>query len=1107
MKSQPSFNSYLQIIKKILMILIIFYGFAFSQRSKIEGTVKDAETGEPLLGANILILTTNLGSASDIDGKYFIINVPIGTYRVQASMVGYTKKIIINVIISPDRVAKIDFELNSSIIQGEEVVVTAERNTLHKEVSGTQMVVTEDQLKSVAGIREISTFLELQPGVSNENGFISIRGGSVDQTGTFINGLSYNNAAVGNAETNIPLSGVEQVSLLSGGFNAEYGNFRSGLINITTKSGTKDRYHGTLTVSGNIPHLKRFGPTLTDPHGPALRPYLDPQIAFIGTEAAWKNEPYFREQYDNFNGWINLAQTFNDQNPRYPATPFDYYLLGAWMHMAKPDYTGLDALSDSMKAVIGYHQISEEQKNLFEEHVRDEDGMDYNIDVGFGGPVPFVSEYLGDATFYLSHTAKEKNYIVPVTRQSEKSYVTMATVKSNPLNNLTLNLNLLWKRQLGVSPIKPAFGDFPDATREGGFMPENNLKYFTELSDLDNGTNYMFDPTIFPLLDQTSIVTGLTLNHVINPSTFLEFSLNYSTIKDRSPTGDNRNNTVLTTFGPFPVSEMPYGKLQYAPNNRLTTIIGNDTIIYQYPGNDAFPTVARRFRSKEGDLYTNVHTQQYRTKADLVTQIGDHHYIKSGIEYNLYDIDHKMWQKWNNNAYNTYEYNYHRYPSQTGLYAQDQISYEGIVTNLGARLDYFYGGGGKWPTGDPFSVDAFVNSPFRDLGSGAAADSFYQILSSGRSIIWELWEDYDKTHPGFLQPIQNYFTISPRLGISFPVTENSKFYFNYGHFRSQSPYYTMYLIRYRYTKNGLYNMSNPNLEPPRTVSYELGFAFNFYENMILTMSGYYKDVTGQSGDVQFHNSSSTIQYDSWENNNYEDIQGIEINITKNDNSWINGWINFNYMLKKSGYTGKSVINELDINSELGTYYDGAENRFLPQPRLTSNISFLSSRDWFSNNWLNYLLANWNVSIFAEWRAGAYFTFPEDIPYLNNNLQWPDYYMVDLRLSKTIDFTNFRTTFYIDINNVFNFKVNLLRYNYAFRNEADRTAYLASLHLPIYNSPDFDNLRTANKGLYLPGNDEVGELRSADKPYINDPMDSYFIYGSPRDIWFGVKVDF
>jgi hypothetical protein len=73
--------------------------------------------------------------------------------------------------------------------------------------------------------------------------------------------------------------------------------------------------------------------------------------------------------------------------------------------------------------------------------------------------------------------------------------------------------------------------------------------------------------------------------------------------------------------------------------------------------------------------------------------------------------------------------------------------------------------------------------------------------------------------------------------------------------------------------------------------------------------------------------------------------------------------------------------------------------------------------------------------------------------------------------------------------------------------ADFTDYLKSLRLPIYNSPEFDQLRELNPGYYVAGNDEVGDLNSASKPYINDPDYTYFIYGQPRDIWFGVRVDF
>jgi hypothetical protein len=145
--------------------------------------------------------------------------VPVGTYEAKASMIGYNSQTFIEVLVSVDRVTNLDFQLTSAVLQEEEVIVVAQRNVLHKEVSNTQLVITDDQVNNTAGIRDINAFLEKQPGISTNNGFLEIRGGSADQTGTFINGLGYNNAAVGNAETIIPLSAIDQVSLLSGGIN------------------------------------------------------------------------------------------------------------------------------------------------------------------------------------------------------------------------------------------------------------------------------------------------------------------------------------------------------------------------------------------------------------------------------------------------------------------------------------------------------------------------------------------------------------------------------------------------------------------------------------------------------------------------------------------------------------------------------------------------------------------------------------------------------------------------------------------------------------------------------------------------------------------------
>jgi hypothetical protein len=159
-----------------------------------------------------------------------------------------------------------------------------------------------------------------------------------------------------------------------------------------------------------------------------------------------------------------------------------------------------------------------------------------------------------------------------------------------------------------------------------------------------------------------------------------------------------------------------------------------------------------------------------------------------------------------------------------------------------------------------------------------------------------------------------------------------------------------------------------------------------------------------------------------------------------------------------------------------------------------------------------------MTLFFEWKAGRYFTFnPLGKTRLSNNLQWPDYYMADMRLSKSFKLFGFNATFFLDVSNLFNFKVNLLNRGYAFRRQSidsgnflgweDTKNYLASLRLPMYNSSEFDALRAQYPGYYIAGDDKVGELRSNEKLYINDPDYSYFIFGQPRDIWFGMRIDF
>ena len=130
-------------LKKIFLpgiLLIFFVVFSFAEvfaQGKIVGHIKDKTTGDPLIGVNVIIEGTYLGAATDIDGDYTIVNVPVGEYSIKASMVGATSEVKTNVVVSSDRITEVDFALEQTTIQGQEVVVTAPRDILHKDVSSS----------------------------------------------------------------------------------------------------------------------------------------------------------------------------------------------------------------------------------------------------------------------------------------------------------------------------------------------------------------------------------------------------------------------------------------------------------------------------------------------------------------------------------------------------------------------------------------------------------------------------------------------------------------------------------------------------------------------------------------------------------------------------------------------------------------------------------------------------------------------------------------------------------------------------------------------------------------------------------------------------------
>ncbi len=227
---------------------------------KISGRITDAATGEPLPGVNVLIVGTTQGSATDLDGYYQILNVKPGTYTIRASFIGFRNEIVENVKVIVDKTTRLDFELREEVFEGEEVVVTAERGVVQVDRTTTTAVVDGEQLAALP-VTSIGQAIDLQAGVVDGR----FRGGRSGEVAYLVNGVPINNAFNNQAAFDVEQNMVASLEVISGVFNAEYGQALSGVVNIVTKdvadkwSGSFLGYVGTLASSKTLEFTRRDG--------------------------------------------------------------------------------------------------------------------------------------------------------------------------------------------------------------------------------------------------------------------------------------------------------------------------------------------------------------------------------------------------------------------------------------------------------------------------------------------------------------------------------------------------------------------------------------------------------------------------------------------------------------------------------------------------------------------------------------------------------------------------------------------------------------------------------------------------------------------------------
>ena len=217
----------------LVLMLLATPALVFAQNTgKISGVVTDAGTGDPLPGAQVIVVGTQLGTVTDVDGNYFIIGVPVGEYDVQARFVGYAESTVSGVQVSSGYTQEINFALNEGV-ELDGIVVEYERPLIQKDAVGVPKIVDAEQIVNLP-VRGATAVAKIQAGVVSEegSGTLNVRGGRGAEVTYYIDGVK----VVGTAA--LPQSAVQEQEMIIGNISARYGDAMSGIINITTKSGS-----------------------------------------------------------------------------------------------------------------------------------------------------------------------------------------------------------------------------------------------------------------------------------------------------------------------------------------------------------------------------------------------------------------------------------------------------------------------------------------------------------------------------------------------------------------------------------------------------------------------------------------------------------------------------------------------------------------------------------------------------------------------------------------------------------------------------------------------------------------------------------------------------
>lgn len=837
----------------VLMMSLFATPLAAQETGKIQGRVTDAASGQPIVGAQVVILGTRLGNITNAEGFYFINNVPAGLQDIQAQYIGYQTVTVRGQRVLAGQTITQNFSLQQSAVEIAALEVIGEtRPLVPRDQVGSKNIVTGEAVESLP-VDNVTNILRLQPGVvtTGRKDGVSIRGGRAGEEAVFVDGVLVRNFNAGSSSLTIGTNSLSEVDVLTGGFSAEYGEAQSGIINYVTRSGGRS-WNGTLSLQTDeiMPKEWSYGfnraeLSLGGPIGAGFSFFA------AGTATGQKS--------------VNAGMEWRD---------FPLYIA-----------EGIDTVVSYDPGTAG-----DVREVVIPNFVRFDEG----------GRIPFSSEdeYTLDGKLDFSYGSGSRLFLTGKMSRNQdrndfgggRTYLYNSQGFGGTLGKSRTAI-LGWTHNF-VRSAESALALDVKVARQHDYAISGNLDQEWEVSNRNPAFGFTFDDMEFQVDEKDfpvneALVERFLRNTPDDPT---------STTGSRTPFPQSR--TDLSASTEFRLN--PYG-------------------------------VLTDYRTRGvGGTFGYAEEKQWQFRAAVDWQVNRQNRVKFGGDW--FNID--LARANIGYANSSFAQLWVEQPKRQSLFAQDRLDLGDVVVEAGLRYDRF----------DPNS-NFPVTPGYLDLDD-----------------------------PTSFAPAPVRTALSPRLGVSFPVTVNSTFRLSYGHF-TQLPDLNEY---YRGKNTDFFRFRNTNtndiftqpLDMGKTIAFEFGFRQLLAPDFVLDVAAYNKDNVSNITSRKLAwedptNPGASTYLNTFVNADFGNVRGIDVRMDRRFGQVFDAMLGYSYQdARNTGtdpFTYVNVFARLEGNANvlLGLPPNPAQAIRLTEENRKHNITGNFSVQ-FPSNYDNNLLANFGL---------------------------------------------------------------------------------------------------------------------------------------------------